>query len=128
MAGYVCSYKKRIYVMVTLNIPLSQFDAAAQQAFKETVAKAANVTSDKVTIVGITSPPAGGRRLLSLKQSITQIKLYIADSTHVCHETIRKYSSDKKYKSVVQDIEWEIEDFIDVEKDAHNHLGTPRTT
>jgi hypothetical protein len=63
MAGYVCTYTKRITATVRIsNMTLEDFTARYQEAFIEAIARAAGVNASRVTIVAAKS----GRRLLSM--------------------------------------------------------------
>jgi len=84
VAGYVCTYTKRIEATVHIsNMSLADFTANYQDAFLAAIAKAAGVDISKVTIVVAKS----GRRLLSrwsgasmAPQELT-IKFYVHDAT-----------------------------------------------
>ena len=74
VAGYVCSYKKLISAIVTLNATsVSDFNAnvnGVQTRFVTSVAAAAGVSTTQVTIVSVQVHASSGRRLLSSDDAI----------------------------------------------------------
>ena len=101
VAGYVCTYTKKIYAVITLNsVFLQTFNYADQQAFKASVAKAASVPIENVRILEIVSH--GGRRLLAaLGQKSIMVRLEILDSASVDNSQLLKSHG------YVQNMTWE---------------------
>lgn len=68
LAGYYCTYAKRIFGRVTLNMSASAFDESMQSKFKKAIAASAGVTESDVVILGVNTPLGlgGRRRMLSV--------------------------------------------------------------
>jgi hypothetical protein len=98
VAGYVCSYKKLISAMVTLNATtVSDFNAnvnGVQTRFITSVAAAAGVLTTQVTIVSVQLHAGGGRRLLSSEDTKIDVYTRIDGARHLTdlqkHMTARR--------------------------------------
>jgi len=70
LAGFYCTYGKRIFGRVTLNMSASAFDLSMQSNFKKAIAASAGVTESDVVILGVNTlvglGGGGRRRMLSV--------------------------------------------------------------
>jgi len=82
LAGYYCTYGKRIFGRVTLNMSASAFDESMQSKFKKAIAASAGVTESDVVILGVNTGSLG-RRMLSVDSRPSGRLLGLTTSVHI---------------------------------------------
>jgi hypothetical protein len=112
LAGYVCTYTKRLSVKVRLyNTTLAGFDIKQRLFFISAMASAAGVSTSSVSILNVNNIQQRRRNLLSSTQQI-EIILHLFDA-HFLNHTHAKDHLGLHFN--LDDLTWEHDHLLDVQ-------------
>lgn len=124
LAGYYCTYTKRVTAKLHLNLTISAFDAGSRSALIQAIAHAAGVPVESVKITCTKQRKAGGRRKLQpLAESWLEVKVSLQGvehlksfSLHFAAKQLLRSRPKEKDQNVVLGLEWAPDHSISVSK------------